>query len=145
MRRARPEEAAAIQELVLRAYAHYPGRIGLRPAPMDADYADELATKEVWVAPAEGAPLAVLIVHPESDHLFVDNVAVAPEAQGGGVGRALLDFAEGRARELELSELRLYTHERMSENRAIYAHLGWEETVRRTDGRFARVYLRKRV
>lgn len=61
MRRARSSDAAAIRELVLRAYAHYPDRVGMRPAPMDADYEQEIAHKEVWVAPTEGTPSGVIV------------------------------------------------------------------------------------
>ena len=142
MRRAAPGDAAAVRELVLRAYAHYPERIGVRPAPMTADYGAEIAAKEVWVAEAD-ALVGVVVLRREADHVFVDNVAVAPERQGEGIGRALLELAAARARELGVPELRLLTNERMHENRALYAHLGWEETELRRERGFARVYFRK--
>ncbi len=78
-----------------------------------------------------------------ADHLLVHNVAVTPERQGEGIGRALLDFAADRARGLGLPELRLYTHEAMTENLALYERLGWQEYERRQENGFARVFMRK--
>ena len=142
-RRARAEEAAEIAALVRAAYAPYPARIGARPAPMDADYEREIALNEVWVAPGGGAIEAVMVLSHADDHLFVDNLAVAPAAQGSGRGRALLAHAEARAAALGLPELRLLTHELMTENRAIYEHLGWRQTEAPADERLGRVYFRK--
>lgn len=38
---------------------------------------------------------------------------------------ALMDFVEQRAHELGLREIKLYTHEGMTENIEIYEHLGY--------------------
>jgi N-acetylglutamate synthase-like GNAT family acetyltransferase len=143
LRRARAEDAGAIYELVQRAYAHYPEVIGVRPAPMDFDYAEQVATNEVWVTEDGGAIQGVIVMRWEPDHVFIDNVAVDPGRQGSGTGRSLLDHAEARAREEGIDELQLLTHELMAQNRAMYAHLGWEETDRRDEEGFSRVYFRK--
>lgn len=144
-RPATPADARAIQSLVEIAYAGYVERMGRRPVPMDVDYALEIAEREVWVLPREGRIVGVLVVHAEPDHLFVHNVAVDPALQGRGLGKALLELAEQRARELGLDELRLLTNELMIENRALYAHLGWEETDVRSEHGYRRVYFRKRL
>jgi GNAT superfamily N-acetyltransferase len=75
--------------------------------------------------------------------LLIENLAVRPEAQGTGVGRALMDFAELRARRLKMTRLTLYTHVVMTENQAIYAHLGFREVERRTANGYHRVYMEK--
>jgi GNAT superfamily N-acetyltransferase len=75
--------------------------------------------------------------------LMVENVAVDPPAQGRGLGRALLAFAEQQARERGIGELRLYTHERMRSNIELYSRLGWTEYERLTEHGFARVFMRK--
>ena len=64
-------------------------------------------------------------------------------AQGTGVGRALMEFAELMARRLKLTRLTLYTHVVMTENQAIYAHLGYREVERRTADGYHRVYMEK--
>jgi N-acetylglutamate synthase-like GNAT family acetyltransferase len=144
-RRATPGDADAIAALVEAAYAGYVERIGRRPAPMDTDYATEIAEREVWVVPGEIGIVGVLVVHAEPNHLFVHNIAVDPALQGHGLGASLLELAERRAAELGLRELRLLTNELMTENRAMYAHLGWEETEVRAEHGYRRVYFRKRL
>jgi ribosomal protein S18 acetylase RimI-like enzyme len=84
-------------------------------------------------------------MRPAEDHLFVDNVAVAPGQQGRGLGRELVAFAEEKAAEHGLPEVRLYTNEKMHENLDIYARLGFEETGRGLDGGYRRVFMRKRL
>ncbi|MGH9174573.1 MAG: GNAT family N-acetyltransferase, partial [Vicinamibacterales bacterium] len=85
----------------------------------------------------------VLAIEPADQHLFVENVAVHPRHQGAGLGRRLMQFAEDRARAEHLSEIRLYTHERMTENITYYGKLGFDETDRRTEDGYQRVYMRK--
>ena len=92
-----------------------------------------------------GEVLGVLVMRPAEDHLFVDNVGVAPGHQGRGLGRELVAFAEARARRDGLPEVRLYTNEKMHENLTVYARLGFEETGRRLDGVYHRVFMRKRL
>ena len=145
MRRADPTDAPAITQLVQAAYAHYPERIGARPRPMDEDYGRVIRTDEVWVIPDDGEIEAVLVLAHAFDHLFIENVAVAPSAQGAGRGQALLDHAEARAAELGLQEVRLLTHRLMGENRSIYEHLGWERMEARPEHRDWAVYYRKPV
>ena len=68
-----------------------------------------------------------------------------PDRQGRGFGRALLGFAEIEARRLGLTELRLYTHEKMTENIALYERLGFTETGRGREAGYDRVFMRKLV
>ena len=97
----------------------------------------------LWVA---GTPVTGLIsLIPEDHSLLVENLAVHPAAQGTGLGRALMDFAEQQARRLRLPRLTLYTHEVMTENQAIYAHLGYRETARRTENGYHRVFMQKEL
>jgi len=140
-RRATPADLPAMRELVEAAYAKYVPRLGMRPIPMDDDYDARVANGEAWVV---GDPIEALVVLEDGDgHLLVDNVAVRPHLQGRGLGRALLAFAEATARERGYRELRLYTNERMTENRALYAHLGWTELARETIERRHAVWMGK--
>jgi ribosomal protein S18 acetylase RimI-like enzyme len=145
IRSAVPAEAEAIHELVKRAYAHYVDRIGGRPGPMDTDYAEKVAGGHVSVADDAGEVVGLVVLVREPGHLLVENVAVAPERQGEGIGRALLAFAEAVAREAGIATLRLYTHVAMTENLALYPRLGYEETHRRTDNGFERVFFAKHL
>ena len=145
VRPARPEEATAVGELVRASYAKYVERIGREPAPMLEDHAALVRAGEVWVSAEGEEVLGVLVMRTAEDHLFVDNIAVAPGHQGRGFGRELVAFAEERARKAGLPEIRLYTNEKMHENLAFYAKLGFEETERRLDGGYRRVFMRKRL
>ena len=128
-----------------RAFGHYVERIGMRPVPMDADYDAAVAGGHTWVADDGGRIVGLLILVPSDDHVLVENVAVEPGRQGEGIGRALLAFAEQRAAELGVSEMRLYTHVLMTENQALYARLGYREVERRTvEGRTG-VFMSKRL
>ncbi len=127
------------------AYRPYLTRMTGRPGPMDADYAAEIANHEVWVATVGDALVGMLVLHLEPDHLLLDNVCVSPEAQGLGLGRRLIRFAEQRAVEQQLPVIKLFTHVTMTENQAIYEHYGYREVERRTDHGLERVFYEKRT
>ena len=91
----------------------------------------------------DGRVVGVLVMRPEPPALFVENVAVRPERQGRGLGRALMAFAEDHARAAGLAEVTLYTNQKMTENLRFYAALGYAETGRRSEDGFARVFFRK--
>jgi ribosomal protein S18 acetylase RimI-like enzyme len=113
---------------------------------MTADYAALLDEAEVWVATGgDGAAAGVLVLRPQPESLLLENVAVAPAAQGRGLGGALIAHAEQRAHELGLPEVTLYTNERMSENLRLYPALGYEEIGRRREEGYDRVFFSKRV
>ena len=143
IRPAHRAEAAAAEALVQRAYGHYVARIGRRPPPMDDDYPALVAAGEVWLL-VDDRLAGLVVLRTVDEYLLVDNVAVDPERQGEGLGRALLAFAEHEARLRELDELRLYTNVAMTENIALYRQLGWHEFDRTGDGTYSRVHFRKR-
>jgi GNAT superfamily N-acetyltransferase len=145
VRPAGPADAAAVSDLVDAAYQGYVPRIGQRPAPMDADYAALIDAGLVWVAESEAVILGVLVLVVHSDHLLLENIAVAPGSQGRGVGSLLMQTAERHARDARVPEIRLYTHEAMTENHAYYARRGFTETHRAVDDGFSRVFFTKRV
>jgi ribosomal protein S18 acetylase RimI-like enzyme len=65
------------------------------------------------------------------DHLWIENVAVAPEQQGRGFGRLLLDHAERRAIHAGRPEIRLLTNQAFAANLELYARRGY--IVNRTE------------
>ena len=145
IRRAIAADAATIARIVNDAYAIYLPRMSKPPAPMLEDYAEVVARGDAWVLEQDGAVVGAVVLVEESDHLMLENVAVAPAVKGQGLGRRLVAFAEAEARRRGFAELRLYTHETMTENQALYARLGFVETHRGTEHGFARVFMRKRV
>jgi ribosomal protein S18 acetylase RimI-like enzyme len=140
-RQATASDLPAICEVIRTAYARYSDRMDRPPAPVLADYNAAVQAGQVWVL---GEPVAgVLVLDDDHDGLLVENVAVRPTAQGVGLGRALMEFAERHARARGLRRLALYTNEVMVENLAFYAKLGCRETARRTDDGYRRVFMEK--
>ncbi|MDR6978745.1 ribosomal protein S18 acetylase RimI-like enzyme [Streptomyces sp. 3330] len=146
----RPATAAdvpAVKAVTDAAYTRYIERIGQAPQPMEADHAADVAAGKVFVTgdPHGGAVVGLVVVEAFADHLFLDSIAVRPDAHGKGVGRRLLHFVEAHARALGLSEIRLCTHALMWENQEIYPKYGYVRGERRTDGPYDRVHYRKRL
>jgi ribosomal protein S18 acetylase RimI-like enzyme len=125
------------------AYGHYVERIGLKPGPMNDDYADVIRDRNVTVAEDAGEIIGVVVTGPAEEGFLLDNVAVHPGHQGRGLGKALLDHAEAEAHDAGADSIYLYTHEQMTENQAIYTRLGYVEYERRAQHGFARVFMRK--
>jgi len=142
-RRARPDEAAALRALVRAAYAPWVPLIGREPGPMGDDYAARIAAGQAWVVERDGALLGALVIEDTPTGLLVDNVAVAREARGTGLGRALMAFAEAEAVRRGHASIWLYTHEKMTTNIALYERLGFVETHRAEQSGFARVFMAK--
>ncbi len=146
-RQARESDLPGIREVIRTAYARYSDRMDRPPAPVLADYHAAVQAGRVWVL---GEPVAGVLVLDDvrdgaGDGLLVENVAVRPAAQGAGLGRALMEFAERQARARGLRRLVLYTNEVMVENLAFYAKLGYRETARRTEDGYRRVFMEKRL
>lgn len=145
LRAAVPDDVADIEAIVQEAYSVYLPRMGKPPGPMFDDYRTLVADGRVTVAVDAGRVLGLIVLLPEADHLLLDNVAVAAEGQGRGLGRRLIAFAEAEARRLGLGEVRLYTHVTMTENIALYGRLGFVETHRGEQAGYSRVFMRKSI
>jgi ribosomal protein S18 acetylase RimI-like enzyme len=135
----------AIEEIVRHAYSPYISRIGRQPGPMLDDYEVLISEGRVYVVELEGAIQGLLVLIPEQDAMLLDNVAVAPSAKGTGIGRSLLEYAEYSARAAGYRVIRLYTHETMTENIALYSRIGYAETHRAEENGLKRVFMAKHL
>jgi ribosomal protein S18 acetylase RimI-like enzyme len=145
LRPATVTDAPRLTELVQAAYGHYVERLGGRPRPMTDDYAEVVRSFRVTVAEHEGDIVGLIVLGVDAEGFLVDNVAVDPSQQGRGVGKALLEHAEDAARRAGFDSIYLYTHERMTENLALYSRIGYVEYDRRAQGDAFLVYLRKQL
>ena len=143
VRQAQSQDRDGIVACVNAAYAKYVPRMGKHPAPMLADYAALIAHGVVYVVGEPSAIRGIVVCFPAADHYFLENIAVDPAHQGTGVGRALMDFVETQARAGGYGEIRLYTHERMTENIPYYERLGYVEVERRIEDGYHRVFFCK--
>jgi ribosomal protein S18 acetylase RimI-like enzyme len=146
IRRAETGDRAAIESIVRAAYSVYIDRIGKPPGPMLDDYSALIEQRAVSIlVEGEGTIIALIVLLPATDYLLLDNIAVRPDHQGQGLGRQLIAFAESEARRLGYAEIRLYTHEKMTENIGLYARLGFHETGRSREAGYDRVFMTKQL
>ena len=143
LRSANEQDAPQVTACVNAAYRHYIERIGRPPGPMTEDYAKVIREHRVTVAENGGKIIGVLVLTMTEEGFLLENVAVHPSHHGKGLGRTLLELAEAEARREGFESIYLYTHEKMTENRALYAKIGYVEFDRRTENGLARVYMRK--
>lgn len=145
IRPAGDDEVAWVAETIAAAFGRYVPRLGRVPAPMTADHGALVAAGEVHVLEEAGERLGLIVQREAADHLYIDILAVLPEAQHRGIGRQLLVFAEAEARRLGLRALRLFTNARMTENLRFYPRMGYRVIERRSEDGFDRVYFEKRL
>ena len=143
IRAATAADVPAIVDIVDRAYRHYIARIGKPPGPMLDDYAARVSEDAVWVLQEGSAIAGILVLLSTPEYLLLDNIAIAPDRQGRGLGRRLLTFSESEASRRGYREIRLYTHQTMIENQRLYALIGYEETGRGSEAGYDRVFMRK--
>jgi GNAT superfamily N-acetyltransferase len=108
------------------------------PAAMERFFAG-LAQGELFSEPGDEAfvatigkrPAGIIVVHPDKDYFtghpraYVDILVVAPEAEGQGVGRALLRHVEEWARERGFREVVLDVFAGNSSAIAFYDRVGY--------------------
>jgi N-acetylglutamate synthase-like GNAT family acetyltransferase/catechol 2,3-dioxygenase-like lactoylglutathione lyase family enzyme len=126
------------------AYRHYVERIGREPGPMLDDYAEVIRERQVTIAESGGKLAGVLVLDRTNEGFLLENVAVDPAHKGRGLGRLLLELAETEARRAGFDSIYLYTHEKMIENQALYAKIGYAEYDRRVEDGLPRVFMRKK-
>ena len=145
IRAAKAADAEVMRSIVDSAYRHYVERIGKPPGPMLDDYVTRIADQQAWVLEDAGEIVGILVLDQGPTGLLLDNVAVLPERQAKGFGRALIAFAEAEAHRRGFGELRLYTHALMRENIELYRRIGFVETHRSSEKGYDRVYMTKRL
>ena len=93
--------------------------------------------QRVLLAERDGAVLGLLALHVfpvlayDRDLAMIMALVVTESARGLGVGRALIERAEGVGKSLGASRLMVTTHVRRADAHAFYERLGFEFTGRR--------------
>lgn len=137
------DDVGGVTACVCAAYHRYIQRIGKQPGPMLDDYANVIREHHVHVVERNRRIVGVLVLMDTEEGLLIDNVAVDPAAQGTGVGRLLLEFAEAEARRRKLRSIYLSTNEKMTENQQLYARIGYVAFDHRVINGYPRVFMRK--
>ena len=125
---ARPDDAPRIKALVREAYAKWVPLIGREPLPMQADYDRAVAEHDIDLLLVDGTLAGLIEMIGHSDHLFIENLAIAPAHQGQGHGKRLLTHAESLAHEANLPALRLLTNGAFTANIRLYQSVGYAIT-----------------
>ncbi|NQV43302.1 MAG: GNAT family N-acetyltransferase [Rhodospirillales bacterium] len=139
------DDISLMEAIAEAAYGPYVERMGCRPAPMDADFVAHVSRHEAYVVQDKHGIGGFVVTYPKLDGQFVENVAVAAERRGTGLGRKLCNFTEIEARRRKLPKVYLYTNVKMTENLTYYKRLGYAETNRVTEDGFDRVYMEKQL
>lgn len=129
LRRATMADIAALEALKTAAYLPNEAISGVPSLPRMADYHSAVAQHEIWLVDGAAGPAgpldAALVLDIAPEAFTVWSIAVAPDAAGRKLGRALMDFAEARAAELGYDALLLYTNSRLADRIAWYERLGF--------------------
>jgi RimJ/RimL family protein N-acetyltransferase/ribosomal protein S18 acetylase RimI-like enzyme len=129
LRRATMADIPALEALKTAAYLPNEAISGVPSLPRMADYAKVVAEHEIWLVDGAAGPTgpleAALVLDIEPETFTVWSIAVSPQAAGRKLGRALMDYAEARARELGYDAVLLYTHSRLADRIAWYERLGF--------------------
>ena len=128
-RKADPNDAITIRALVRAAYAKWVPLIGREPLPMRVDYDRAIADHHIELLTLQGELLGVIEMMVRSDHLWIENIAVPPKAQGKGFGKRLLGRAQDLALAHSLAEIRLLTNGAFTDNIHLYENQGYRVTA----------------
>jgi ribosomal protein S18 acetylase RimI-like enzyme len=144
LREALPADRAAADELTLRAYAEYAGVMAPSAwAGLDGAVRGALAApggaQRVVALDDDGHVIGSVFLFPPAVDAYGDGgpradwpelrlLAVAPEARGRGVGRALVAECVRRARAMGAAALGLHTSASMTAAIALYEGLGFVRT-----------------
>jgi ribosomal protein S18 acetylase RimI-like enzyme len=139
------DDLQAVEAIVQAAYSRYMFSMGRQPGPMLDDYGALIEEGRVHVVECGGVVQGILVLIPQDDSMLLDNIAVLPAAQGLGLGRSMLNFAEHAAIAAGYRAIKLYTNEVMTENIAFYSRKGYLETHRVEEKGLRRVYMVKQL
>lgn len=132
-----------VQFCAQKAYEKYVVRIGREPAPMYADFTKLIDNGDLYTAAFDSLFVGYVVFYSEGDHVHLENIAVLPEFNSRGIGKALIKYVENIAISDGYKSVQLYTNEAMTENLAMYAKLGYVEIAREQEDGFNRVFFRK--
>lgn len=117
--------------LIRSSFAYMDGRID-PPSSAHLLTLESLRQKiveEIAFVATDGGTLAgCIFCRPEEECLYIGKLAVAPDAQGRGLGMALLEQAQKTALGMDLQRLRLETRIELTENHARFSAWGFVRT-----------------
>jgi ribosomal protein S18 acetylase RimI-like enzyme len=133
VRNAGPDEAAALLDLMRRAFAEYRGV--LKPessvfVETEAVIAGKLAEGGGFVAEDCDRPVGCIIAEVKCDHGYLGRLAVLPEARRRGIAQRLMLAGEDFIRARGLARAEINVRIALTGNAALFHALGYRETLR---------------
>jgi ribosomal protein S18 acetylase RimI-like enzyme len=110
---------------------------------MNADYVAAVHGHIIDLLHRDGELVGLIEMQPQNDHLYIDNIAVAPAYQGRGYGRTLLAHAEAISQLLGLKEVRLSTNQRWVDTVRLYERFGYRTDRKEIEERGTVLYMSK--
>lgn len=108
-----------------------------------AELEAELREADGWVARIDGRLVGAIRTREEGGLLLIGRIAIAPDQQGSGIGRTLLEAAESHS---SATEAELFTGSLSEANIRLYERCGYVETERVDQGDgIQEVFFRKRL
>ena len=144
-------EAPPLEALAQAALKPFAPRFGTHAPLAGFDFERLVAERSVYVlddepgAAGTAAPAALMVARTGDRVMTIGLIAVRPDRQGCGLGRALIDYAEALARLSGLRRVELTVEQVLWEQYARYARLGYQPVDEREDDGVVRVILRKDI
>ncbi|QMU97636.1 GNAT family N-acetyltransferase [Microbacterium esteraromaticum] len=137
-------EVLTLQRAAFVSEAQIYGSVDMPPLTQTLDAVRaELADCYGWTARLDGRLVGALRGRIDGELLLVGRIAIAPDMQGEGIGRGLLDAAE---RGSGASHSELFTGSLSEANIRLYESCGYEISERvPQDGGTEQVFMRKRL
>ena len=133
---AAPEDLDAAVAVIHRAFATLAGRID-PPSAALRETPESLAARfdrggAVFVAHLDGGIVGAVCADPKPDgSIYLDRLAVDPDRTGRGIARALVAAVEAFARAQGRDRVTLGVRLLLTDNIALFRHLGYAETGRK--------------
>ena len=129
--------------LILSSFAYMNGKIEPPSSALTltVQSLQQMAKDEIGFVALDGESIVGCIFCREElpDTIYVGKLAVSPDVQGKGIGRALLAKAESLAKRVGCKQLRLHTRIELINNHAAFGAWGFEKTAERSHHGFDRV------
>ena len=130
-----------VRALILEAFAYMEGRIDPPSSALRLSaesMAADAAKGALLLAEVDGALAGCAFVRPKGDALYIGKLAVRPDLQGRGIGKALVAAAREEARRGGLAALELQTRIELNENHVAFARMGFVKIAETAHPGYAR-------
>lgn len=142
-RPARIEDASFLSELAWAAYSKYSINMNKLPRPVYYNYHDLILKGDTFVALNNKNIIGMATLSLRDNYLLIQNIAISPQFQRKGLGKRFINYAKKISISKNISEMRLWTNEKMPGNLEMYISHGFQETHRQEIEGHRLIYLKK--